>query len=192
MPKKLYFDSNAQWSIDEKGDELFTGDSLFDLSTSAQEVDPLDPDNPTAPGTLGDPDIKLKIFEDNTTTTGKALRVEADAADTEILNIDVENAPFGLYSVVIRSRTTVNSGVDGVFTFLAYAGDTELSNFDVKESDYTTINNWESLGIGVDFHGNTGDQLKIVLKRNSYSGSAVIDFDQVKITPAAVAINAIR
>lgn len=192
MPRKLYFDSNAQWSIDEKGDELLSGDSLFNSSTNAQEVKPLDPDNPTAPGTLGDPDIKVKVFEEGTATTGRALRVESSAADTEIVNIDVENAPFGLYSVVIRSRTTVNSGVNGVFTFLAYSKDKELLSFDVKESDYTTTDKWESLGIGVDFNGFTGDQLKIVLKRGNYSGNAIVDFDYVKITPAAVAINAIR
>ena len=179
MAKKLYFDSDAQWSTESDGDEFFTSDEFFKSSPS------LDPDNPS------DPSKSVRTTDDNTSSAGKSLQVAASANEVDVVKITMSGIPFGLYSVVVRTKSTVNSGSNVLYKISALAGETELTSYEVKESDYTAANEWETFGLGVNFKGTTGDALNIVIHRGTYAGQAVVDFDYVKANPAPVAINAI-
>lgn len=179
MTKKLYFDSDAGWSSEADGDEFFTGDDFFLQSPS---VDPANPSDPSKP---------VRVVDDNTASTGKSLHTDATASNLDVAKVTLNGIPFGLYSIVVRTKTTVNSGSTVVYKIAASAGDKALTSYSVKENDYTAANKWETIGMGVDFRGTTGDPLVITIHRDTYAGQAAIDFDYIKATPAPVAINAI-
>ena len=179
MTKKLYFDSEAGWSSEDDGDEFFTGDDFFLQSPSISKDNPSDPSKP------------VRVVDDNTSSEGKSLHADATASDVDIAKVTLNRIPFGLYSVVVRTKTTVNTGSNVVYKISALAGDKELTSYSVKENDYTAANKWETIGMGVDFSGTTGDALNIVIHRDTYAGQAAVDFDYIKATPAPVAINAI-
>ena len=179
MTKKLYFDSDAGWSSEDDGDEFFTGDDFFLQSPS------VDPANPS------DPSKAVRTVDDNTSSAGKSLHADATANNLDIAKVTLNDIPFGLYSIVVRTKTTVNTSANVLYKIIAYAGAKELTSYSVKENDYTAANNWETIGMGVDFKGTTGDPLVVTIHRDTYAGQAAIDFDYVKATPAPVAINAI-
>lgn len=179
MTKKLYFDSDAEWSTESDGDEFFTGDDFF---LSSPSVDPTNPSNPSK---------AVKVVDDNTSSAGKSLHADATANNLDIAKVTLNDIPFGLYSVVIRTKTSVNTSSNVLYKIIASAGTKELTSYSVKENDYTAANTWETIGIGVDFRGTTGDPLVITARRDTYAGQASVDFDYIKATPAPVAINAI-
>ena len=179
MAKKLYFDSDAGWSTESDGDEFFTGNEFFKSSPA------LDPENPS------DPSKSVRTVNDSTSSEGMSLRVDATANDLDVAKVTLSGIPFGLYSVVVRTKTTINSGSNVLYKITALADETELTSYEVKENDYTSDNEWETFGLGVDFKGTTGDNLNIIIHRGTYAGQAVVDFDYIKASPAPVAINAI-
>ena len=179
MSKKLYFDSTAGWSTEPDGDEFVIGDELFKSSPS------IDQENPS------DPSKSVRSSNDNTSSVGQVLHLDATANNLDAAKAQLDGIPFGLYSVAIRTKSTVNSGSTILYKITAYAGEKELTSYSVKESDYTAADSWETIGMGVDFKGTTGDPLVVTIHRDTYAGQAAVDFDYIKITPAPVAINAI-
>ena len=166
--RKLYLDSDASWTDAKGGSLTLVGDDF----TTGSDLTPT---------------------EDSSSTKGTILKLNPADADKSIASLTFYGMYFGLYSVIIRSRTTVNAGSAVVYTVKAYANETLLTTYEIKEQDYTARDKWESLGVGVDFQGKTGDNLRIDISRESeYTGEAVIDFDYVQVAPAPVAINAIR
>lgn len=134
----------------------------------------------------------LPLTEDSSSSKGRLLRVPLTQRNTELVRCSFEGLDFGMYSFVVFAKTSTTNGSNEFFKIAAYAQGQLITSYNVKESDFTTAGRWEALGIGIDFQGNTGDVLDVVLSRGDYNGSADLYIDNVYLQPAPVAINALQ
>lgn len=133
----------------------------------------------------------IPATDDATSSSGKVVQVPPGTADSTIASVDFPALPFGLYSVVVRAKSSVVGGANEVFSIVTLAGSTQVSSHPVLESNFTAADTWTSLGVGVDFHGNTGDAMRVEIRRGTYAGTGTVAVDYVQVSPSPVALNAL-